>query len=327
MPRRKSTPPKSPPLTPRDLSDLRLNEQARQLFNAIQAYRREIIFAPPRPDLVYHYTSAQGLRGIVENDRLWATHVRCLNDFREIEHGCDVVRATLTKQREGKASEVVREFLDLALTSFNLNEQLDVCVACFSENGDLLSQWKMYGDDARGFSIGVPWERLLNLGGAGFKYFVSRVIYERTTQEAVVGEILGRTLAGLNALTKDLTHDAAVPWIRQCCKVFQDSVWMMLVVFKDPAFAAEREWRAIKVVTADVVEAVKYRDVAGQRAPYVELDFEGSFLLKGEKMPIRRVYLGPTATAEAIAAIKSVLSTHGHEHVEFVSSKVPLRRP
>ena len=170
MPRRKSTPPKSPPLTPRDLSDLRLNEQARQLFNAIQAYRREIIFAPPRPDLVYHYTSAQGLRGIVENDRLWATHVRYLNDFREIEHGCDVVRATLTKQREGKASEVVREFLDLALTSFNLNEQLDVCVACFSENGDLLSQWKMYGDDARGFSIGVPWERLLNLGGAGFKY-------------------------------------------------------------------------------------------------------------------------------------------------------------
>ena len=102
---------------------------------------------------------------------------------------------------------------------------------------------------------------------------------------------------------------------------------MMLVVFKDPAFAAEREWRAIKVVTADVVEAVKYRDVAGQRAPYVELDFEGSFLLKGGRMPIRRVYLGPTATAEAIAAIKSVLSTHGHEHVEFVGSKVPLRRP
>jgi hypothetical protein len=38
----------------------------------------------PLPDELYHYTSIHGLMGIIENQTLWATHYKYLNDAEEI---------------------------------------------------------------------------------------------------------------------------------------------------------------------------------------------------------------------------------------------------
>lgn len=35
------------------------------------------------PELLYHYTTQDGLLGILENACIWATHYRCLNDASE----------------------------------------------------------------------------------------------------------------------------------------------------------------------------------------------------------------------------------------------------
>jgi hypothetical protein len=43
-------------------------------------------------DLVYHYTTAEGLKGIIENRCIWATNVNFLNDISEYHHGVDIVR-------------------------------------------------------------------------------------------------------------------------------------------------------------------------------------------------------------------------------------------
>jgi hypothetical protein len=50
-------------------------------------------------------------------------------------------------------------------------------VARFCEDGDLLSQWRGYGNDGEGFPLGlsVPW--LLGLENDGFR--LQRVIYDR----------------------------------------------------------------------------------------------------------------------------------------------------
>ena len=39
---------------------------------------------------VFHYTNAAGLKGILETKRIFATHVRYLNDLSEITFGVDV---------------------------------------------------------------------------------------------------------------------------------------------------------------------------------------------------------------------------------------------
>jgi len=52
-------------------------------------YQRETITPkqmPPR-GLLYHYTTADGLKGIIEKNELWATSAYFLNDSAEITYG------------------------------------------------------------------------------------------------------------------------------------------------------------------------------------------------------------------------------------------------
>ncbi len=42
---------------------------------------------------IYHYTTRQGLRGILDTQTLWATHYSTLNDTTEVTH----MRGTLVK--------------------------------------------------------------------------------------------------------------------------------------------------------------------------------------------------------------------------------------
>jgi hypothetical protein len=46
-------------------------------------------------NLVYHYTTAEGLKGIIEFRCIWATNVNFLNDISEYHHGIDIVRGEI----------------------------------------------------------------------------------------------------------------------------------------------------------------------------------------------------------------------------------------
>jgi DUF2971 family protein len=218
---------------------------------------------------------------------------------------------------------IVGEFLECALTSFDLNEQLETYVTSFCENGDLLSQWRGYGETAGGFSIGVSFDTMCDLGGAGLNFFVCRTIYSRDKQQEVIDTIIQMTIDGLKRLTTGMAGDAAASSIRQCCKVFQSSLWMMLVLFKNPAFEEEREWRAIRAVAPDLPAVIKHR---GQSVPYLELTFQGSPWRRGGRIPIRHVYHGPTADPHVVEEMKHLLSSQGHEQVTIDASQIPLRQ-
>jgi len=49
----------------------------------------------PAQNRLYHYTTAEGLRGIVESHELWATAAYYLNDSAEVAYGCKVVSEAL----------------------------------------------------------------------------------------------------------------------------------------------------------------------------------------------------------------------------------------
>src|SRR5271167_3349960 len=58
--------------------------------------------------LLYHYTSEVGLQGIIESDRLWATHVRFLNDYTEFREAFNevYVEALTDAFRDGLPSDI-----------------------------------------------------------------------------------------------------------------------------------------------------------------------------------------------------------------------------
>src|SRR5690606_36357166 len=108
---------------------------------------------------LFHYTTAQGLAGILKEKAIWATHYRYLNDRVELELAEMLIteearRLANEYEPESEESLFLQDFAD-AHERDSLTNVADVYLASFSERGDLLSQWRGYGDDGRGYSVGI----------------------------------------------------------------------------------------------------------------------------------------------------------------------------
>lgn len=115
---------------------------------------RDIEDAVTKP--LYHYTDRNGLKGIVNNQQIWLTHYRYLNDTSELSFGMDIAREVL-KEVGQEFGPKVQVFCDMVVNLFsleNLSNTIDVYVASFSRKSDDLNQWRSYGDNGRGFAFG-----------------------------------------------------------------------------------------------------------------------------------------------------------------------------
>jgi hypothetical protein len=109
----------------------------------------------PSPDVIYHYTDAAGLFGILTGGQLRLTDIFGLNDPSELRHGIQLGISALSDaaQNAHPAAKVFARIFQ-EIMSGNVQAIAHFFVGCFSENGDELGQWRAYGDDGRGFAIG-----------------------------------------------------------------------------------------------------------------------------------------------------------------------------
>jgi len=64
-------------------------------------------------DEIAHYTTEQGLAGILSSKKLWATHWRFLNDFSEMQHGIDIINNIYHKVLKSMPKgDMLRRFIE-----------------------------------------------------------------------------------------------------------------------------------------------------------------------------------------------------------------------
>jgi hypothetical protein len=128
-------------------------------------------------DLVFHYTTIEGLLGILKSRSFFATHIRYLNDRSELEHGRRILLSFLADKQGGAAQATSPVSVSpKELTNFLVSlilEQLDdsarigeiysvsFCGAKdqYEFDNGLLSQWRAYGTDG-GVCIGLSRSKL-----------------------------------------------------------------------------------------------------------------------------------------------------------------------
>lgn len=138
------------PLSPAFMAALRRYDQASRA-RVLQAQNRDIVTDP-----LYHYTSREGLIGIITTQQIWFTHYRYLNDDHEIRFGMNVANALLAKV--GCELPKAKIFCDMVVDLFsekNLDSVFDFYISSFSRHGDNPHLWKNYACDGRGFAIGM----------------------------------------------------------------------------------------------------------------------------------------------------------------------------
>jgi hypothetical protein len=126
--------------------------------------------------LLYHYTSEDGLLGIIESDNIRATHVRFLNDYTEFRQAfkeeyvgvlADAFRERLPEHLDDAARRIVEGILSKRNHSPILrivddpSSTYEAFVCSFTalpqsggDPGDRLSQWRGYSHASQGFSLG-----------------------------------------------------------------------------------------------------------------------------------------------------------------------------
>jgi len=325
--------------------------QRGELWNRFLQVRPERIvdepysYIRPLPEpVIYHYTGIDGLKGILESNRLWASAAHYLNDSSEIEYGCDLAAGELAHWLE--TNENVESFAVNVLKSIHrilthpisrLSRGATIYVACFCQDGNLLSQWRAYGQ-AGGYSLGFEvdndWQSMrLGMPGELWDSTLVKVIYVRDDQRRRINSILRQ---GFEAV-RDIVPDERVLVGADVAKLLVDVVQYLselllnqIVTFKNPAFREENEWRLVvrpnlirgqdrKPPSRGPSPKFKFRQSRGSLIPYLELH------PTDDKIPLKSVRYGPSLVGNRVEGpLRLLLADCGFTNVEVTGSELPV---
>ena len=132
-----------------------LEECDRALCSVVDALISQQLDMRP-PPILYQYTNAKGMRGILSSGALWLSDVLEQNDPSEVYHGVQLGAKALTTAARKEQHPAAKLFAQ----RFAENQRAVVkgaarfYVACFSRAHDDLGQWRAYGGNGRGFALG-----------------------------------------------------------------------------------------------------------------------------------------------------------------------------
>jgi len=295
--------------------------------------------------VLFHYTDASGLIGIVEDQVLWATDAEFLNDARELRYGREEMHAALLARAdelsppgsaegsaEGSRAMVMQSAADQLEPGglFAQRQYHSAYVACFCEDGDLLSQWRAYGA-AGGYAIGFRAASLREMepdvGELGnirdleaveevelppLPAGLVKVRYGPHAVESAVSTVL-RDVA-----PEPVGHPGVTGFYRA-----RSLVLPALAEIKHEAFAEEREWRLIAV--ASIGEAdVYFRSGPLGVTPYVNLQLPVGSIAEVVVGPGREQELRQRGV-ERLLTERGLLTEGGLGDVAIRNSRAPFR--
>lgn len=276
-------------------------------------------FKPTKNEIIYHYCDANAFHSICTNRKLWFNDLFSMNDSLEIQWGYSIWEeaASVKMKKYGK------EFLDEIDKILHFSGFQGLLLAnCFSTNGDVLSQWRAYANDGKGYVIGFDAKELLNLPVKALQ-----VSYNKEQQIKEASAVIDM----LYHIKQDNLEE-----FKTYCYLFGYD----LSSFKNPTFIEEKEIRLIHLLDFKrsnksfklvdeggryfgeerKVEEVKFRIKEDIPTPYIELDFSNN----GKTNPIKEVIIGPKNSVKE-TAISIFLETIGIENVIIGKSKASYR--
>ena len=297
---------------------------------------REAQAADPPPDTLYHYTSGEGVVGILREKNLWATNILYLNDSTELTDARDVFRTELNASLDmGRLAD----WISTGLVLYARSVPLDHFVVSFCEHGDLLSQWQGYGPHGSGYSLGFSSSVLMASASAKTSNVrgtctLSKVKYKHDEKRELIQKRMGilcEFLAPVSSQLLDMTdqeRDSYSFFLWQIASSLNPTFALM----KNDAFEAENEWRLVRTFRRPAVPSahrspILVRSVKGRLAPYVEISWQlPSNQSSNELRGLDVVYCGPSPEPLLDQrAVTDLVFSYNSFNTRVLQSKVPLR--
>lgn len=263
--------------------------------------------APHLPDVVYHYCSVDTFFQIVTNHTLRLSDIEKSNDFMEkkwaiqqcllhIEHNLENPAYPCAAQPDLAAS-----LLDEMKQQFERYNTM-ILAACFSSEHDLLSQWRGYGDNGYGVSIGIS-------SGTEFVRAFKRAECYLNIEDRVRTLPTGLLFHNIQYTTEEIENSCMqlfctyAGWLplrtstEEAARELIRIIYPALPFFKSRAFSEEREWRCVYYpelpappYEPETFDEARFQDLLSAQTLDYELD---NFLLQPLGYRLRKCNLVP----------------------------------
>lgn len=213
--------------------------------------RRNVLYKKQDRARFVHYTSAEAALSIIKSKRIWMRNATCMSDYREVNHGYDLLREffadPVSLDKFIKALDSCSpNVADEAIKLFNQwwgDIQTNTYISSISEHDDKedlhgrLSMWRAYGGSSARVAIvfSVPWyteaSKALNISFNPVAYL------EKDDVHTEINPVISNVLENREFLSSvDRT-------------ILLGSVFNMLLAgvtcLKHEGFSEEREWRIL----------------------------------------------------------------------------------
>ncbi len=258
---------------------------------------------------LYHYTSLAGLKEIVEEQVLWASNAHYLSDMKEIQHAEDLLTGEIVERiprAAGFEGEVLTQLRHWLVDGGISRHQIFLC--SFTEEGNLLSQWRGYTPHGLGVSLGFPAGTIVRLAAAQ-GYRLMRCVYDPVQQRQMIDDTLGAIFEAAQRGVQRPVQDAPARYY-PVFDIFTDELLLLSAVLKHGSFREEREWRVISPVYPDLTDkSVKFRIGRFTLIPYREFSIASA---PGSPVQVDEVIVGPSSSlALSMASIPQYLANRG----------------
>ncbi len=226
--------------------------------------------------ILYHYTSADGFVGIMESGLLFSSHISVFNDPTELKYGINIInqkiRENIAIEPDEKVKSQIEDFLPNLehIELFFPNNEM-IFGLSFSEDGDLLSQWREYGRNGKGYSIGIKKKTIKRCHGLNIEIFDKGIYNELFFVKMIYDEDIQNDIGNkFYNFLKDTTCQG-----NNFRKEYYSLIVLLAMVMKHDSYKEEKEWRLIfrgNSVSANE-NIIFYRVTNDKIIPYIKFGY------------------------------------------------------
>ncbi|MBO4643669.1 MAG: DUF2971 domain-containing protein [Alphaproteobacteria bacterium] len=295
-----------------------INLYKKPLGNIIKVLTEKIL---SRDDEIYHYTSQDGLKGIIENKHLFFSDARFLNDKTEIAHFYQLLENHI-HEIDIKNEELKIILNEIASINNETPSDNNFYVLSFSHDNDSLSMWNYYtkSKENRGYNLHFLsnnlYENILSQTSPNI-CICGNVIYDETDQLKILKEIIQEIDNFYTNFSSENLKEASQETLRI---IIEYTLHICSIFMKNKSFSCENEFRiVIQYMSINKnIENLDFRISQGIFIPYIKIPIDTN--------DIKGITLSPTQhSSDALLGIKEFLKSKGLDHIECNESQIPIR--
>lgn len=274
-----------------------------------------------------HYCSAEAFCSIISNREIRLSSLRSANDSTEGKLISD------TFNRIGSKLQTPQELSDEIIENIKSFEEIYSARGfCLSERPDILSQWRAYADDGRGFSIVFSAEYIQSLvkeiNNTAVTTYFCQAVYSELEQEENMMSAYHKILNELNSNKRWVGFKAGTlsqtefDEFRGHKRRFWAEIAKpirMAYTLKHHTFFEECEWRIFTFADSIFGNRAKFYASNKSIKSYLRIK-----LNEMECKPISKIILGPKNTS-SMSEVAAILDEHEFGGVKIEKSSTPYK--